>query len=311
MSLRQLFPVLLLSSLTLAAQAPTDPLNPVTREIFMKNWEQAARQLDRAENEGLCKEAVCLTLRARIAEGAGDSTQALAYARRAADLFGPGSGLKAGDYNEVGAILYRRGGRDAKTLKLAETAFRQGRRALPDGHQGRRLEHPLQPGDRAQGPGSDQGGQGDHGRSRSRRVADRSRHGDLGGFPAACREQVELAVKIDAMETEIYWVPGPWPGRLGIIPRPRGGDWLGDEVRSWRASGLCRRRAGGGVSRDREGCPEGRCRILQNSGSGCHSLRPDLLLPELISQGRYAIYKNRPGSGYAASLRGSTGELLW
>src|SRR5947199_10383844 len=44
--------------------------------------------------------------------------------------------------------------------------------------------------------------------------------------------------KPPAMRTEVYWVPGPWPGRLGIIPRPRGGDWLADEVRAWRASGL-------------------------------------------------------------------------
>jgi protein-tyrosine phosphatase len=40
------------------------------------------------------------------------------------------------------------------------------------------------------------------------------------------------------MKAEVYWVPGPWPGRLGILPRPRGGDWLADEVRSWRDSGL-------------------------------------------------------------------------
>lgn len=40
------------------------------------------------------------------------------------------------------------------------------------------------------------------------------------------------------MKAEVYWVPGPWPGRLGILPRPRGGDWLADEIRSWRASGL-------------------------------------------------------------------------
>lgn len=40
------------------------------------------------------------------------------------------------------------------------------------------------------------------------------------------------------MRTEVYWVPGPWPGQLGILPRPRGGDWLEDEVRSWRDSGL-------------------------------------------------------------------------
>ena len=37
---------------------------------------------------------------------------------------------------------------------------------------------------------------------------------------------------------EVYWVPGPWRGHLGIVPRPRGGDWLADEIRSWRAAGL-------------------------------------------------------------------------
>lgn len=38
------------------------------------------------------------------------------------------------------------------------------------------------------------------------------------------------------MRTEVYWVPGPWPGRLGVVPRPRGGDWLADEVRSWKGA---------------------------------------------------------------------------
>lgn len=40
------------------------------------------------------------------------------------------------------------------------------------------------------------------------------------------------------MKADVYWVPGPWPGRLGIVPRPRGGDWLADEVRAWREAGL-------------------------------------------------------------------------
>jgi protein-tyrosine phosphatase len=40
------------------------------------------------------------------------------------------------------------------------------------------------------------------------------------------------------MKPEIYWIPGPWPGRLGILLRPRGGDWLPDEVRTWRDEGL-------------------------------------------------------------------------
>jgi protein-tyrosine phosphatase len=40
------------------------------------------------------------------------------------------------------------------------------------------------------------------------------------------------------MEVQVYWVPSPWPGRLGIVPRPAGGDWLADEMRSWQAAGL-------------------------------------------------------------------------
>jgi protein-tyrosine phosphatase len=40
------------------------------------------------------------------------------------------------------------------------------------------------------------------------------------------------------MKAEAYWVPGPWPGRLGVVPRPRGGDWLADEIRSWRDAGI-------------------------------------------------------------------------
>jgi protein-tyrosine phosphatase len=40
------------------------------------------------------------------------------------------------------------------------------------------------------------------------------------------------------MRTELYCVPGPWPGRLAITPRPRGGDWLEDEIQSWRSSGV-------------------------------------------------------------------------
>ena len=39
------------------------------------------------------------------------------------------------------------------------------------------------------------------------------------------------------MQVEIYWVDSASPGRLGIMPRPRGGDWLEDEVVSLRRSG--------------------------------------------------------------------------
>ncbi len=42
------------------------------------------------------------------------------------------------------------------------------------------------------------------------------------------------------MQTELYWIEGPWTGRLAIMPRPRGGDWLEDEIASWRRRGIDR-----------------------------------------------------------------------
>ena len=40
------------------------------------------------------------------------------------------------------------------------------------------------------------------------------------------------------MRTHLFPVPGPWNGRLAIMARPRGGDWLEDEARSWRRDGI-------------------------------------------------------------------------
>jgi protein-tyrosine phosphatase len=40
------------------------------------------------------------------------------------------------------------------------------------------------------------------------------------------------------MRTKFHWIEGPWLGRLAISSRPRGGDWLEDEVRSWQQAGL-------------------------------------------------------------------------
>jgi protein-tyrosine phosphatase len=34
--------------------------------------------------------------------------------------------------------------------------------------------------------------------------------------------------------TQLFWIDGPWRGRLAISARPRGGDWLVDEVNDWR-----------------------------------------------------------------------------
>jgi hypothetical protein len=37
------------------------------------------------------------------------------------------------------------------------------------------------------------------------------------------------------MKVEIYWITGAPDAPLGIMPRPRGGDWLEDEIRSLRS----------------------------------------------------------------------------
>lgn len=40
------------------------------------------------------------------------------------------------------------------------------------------------------------------------------------------------------MKAIVYWIESIWPGKLAIIPRPRGGDWLEDEVAAWKETGL-------------------------------------------------------------------------
>jgi protein-tyrosine phosphatase len=40
------------------------------------------------------------------------------------------------------------------------------------------------------------------------------------------------------MKTDLYPVGGPWTGRLAVAPRPRGGDWLDDEVGGWQTAGI-------------------------------------------------------------------------
>ena len=40
------------------------------------------------------------------------------------------------------------------------------------------------------------------------------------------------------MRAEIYPIAGVPVGRLAIMPRPRAGDWLSDEVASWQRAGL-------------------------------------------------------------------------
>jgi protein-tyrosine phosphatase len=40
------------------------------------------------------------------------------------------------------------------------------------------------------------------------------------------------------MEPTLFWIKGPWAGRLAIAARPRGGDWLDDEIAAWKNAGV-------------------------------------------------------------------------
>jgi protein-tyrosine phosphatase len=40
------------------------------------------------------------------------------------------------------------------------------------------------------------------------------------------------------MRKDLYWLDESWPGKLAVSARPRGGEWLGDDVASWRRSGV-------------------------------------------------------------------------
>lgn len=40
------------------------------------------------------------------------------------------------------------------------------------------------------------------------------------------------------MKPDVYWINGPWPGKLAILARPRGADWLEDEIAGWKNAGV-------------------------------------------------------------------------
>lgn len=41
------------------------------------------------------------------------------------------------------------------------------------------------------------------------------------------------------MWTRLFTIDGPWPGSLAISARPRGSDWLEDDLGEWRNAGVC------------------------------------------------------------------------
>jgi len=44
--------------------------------------------------------------------------------------------------------------------------------------------------------------------------------------------------RLPTMPAGPYWIDTGQPGRLAILPRPRGGDWLEDEARVWARTGI-------------------------------------------------------------------------
>ncbi len=40
------------------------------------------------------------------------------------------------------------------------------------------------------------------------------------------------------MRPEVYWIDVPAGARLAVMPRPRAGDWLDDEIAGWQAEGI-------------------------------------------------------------------------
>ncbi len=40
------------------------------------------------------------------------------------------------------------------------------------------------------------------------------------------------------MIAEVFWIKEKYPGRIALVPRPRGGEWLEDEVLAWSNAGL-------------------------------------------------------------------------
>jgi protein-tyrosine phosphatase len=43
---------------------------------------------------------------------------------------------------------------------------------------------------------------------------------------------------LSQMKAELYWITAAPLGRLAIMPRPRAGDWLADELASFQSSGV-------------------------------------------------------------------------
>jgi protein-tyrosine phosphatase len=58
------------------------------------------------------------------------------------------------------------------------------------------------------------------------------------GLSKLCSDPMPSENKRGVQAVRAYWIEGPWKGRLAIVPRPRGGDWLEDEIVDWGQLGI-------------------------------------------------------------------------
>jgi len=56
--------------------------------------------------------------------------------------------------------------------------------------------------------------------------------------PQRCVTITDEGKSATILWTKLHWIDGPWPGKLAIAARPRGGEWLDDEIGSWRREGI-------------------------------------------------------------------------
>lgn len=40
------------------------------------------------------------------------------------------------------------------------------------------------------------------------------------------------------MIAQVFWTKEKFPGRIALVPRPRGGEWLEDEAKAWAEAGI-------------------------------------------------------------------------
>jgi len=119
------------------------------------------------------------------------------------------------------------------------------------------------------------------------------------------------------VSTELRWVEGPWKGKLAIAARPRGGDWLEDEIEAWRRLGVATVVSLLTAEEERELDLIEESSVVQSHGLGFLSLPiPDREVPasesevtgmlarlhEILASGRSAVMHCRQGIGRAGML---------